>query len=146
MAYTEARIAEVLTLLEANGGNLTATAKEAGVSKSTIKAWRDKKRGGKRLESSFDFVHQKRDELLALSENIALSAGKLLLKRLEETPDKVSTGDAGRIYGISTDKVQNLTSAKQDTRLAVIEEQLDLALQVVTGYKAAGKEKTGAKA
>ncbi len=56
--YSKAKKREVLELLEANAGNLTQTARETGVSRDTVRAWR---RARERMDRMRELARYSRD-------------------------------------------------------------------------------------
>lgn len=137
MAYTPERIAEVMAMLSANGGNLSETSRQSGVPFSTIKAWKDKKRGGANQESSSTFVLPKKE---ALADKLMLTAAlcmKEFLRRLQEQPASISNADLLRAAGISVDKYINLQGLDYIERYKELEQRVVKAEQVAM-LRAAG--------
>jgi transposase-like protein len=96
MAHPDDRREEVLALLQANGGNVARTAREAGLPEQTIRNWR----GLPPTEKGA----QKRGSLAEKLEEIVWTAAGIL-------PEKLKTAKASEVataMGIAVDKMQLL--------------------------------------
>lgn len=76
MAYSDEYIAETLALLEANGGNMRKTARQAGVTHRTIQVWKEQITSGEAtaIASAASKVTDKKRALALRFEHLAHSA------------------------------------------------------------------------
>ena len=121
--YSDEERATALAVLTANGGNVTRSAREVGVSRKTLAYWRDNPNGA----APADLRHEKVDDLLAMWRRIAAKAGALTDATLDIAVPDVKRLDAfTRTSGIATDKAQLLGGGPTE-RVETIEVVIDLA-------------------
>lgn len=99
--YTDDDRATALAVLQSNGGNLSRTARETGISQSTIRGWRDDPH-----PDLAELRDQKRETLSELWENIA----RAYIARALDAAAVKDTGaqSAVTVAAIATDKLQLL--------------------------------------
>lgn len=84
MAKSPDFIAETLAVLKANGGNISATSRATGVSRTAIREWRDREMEKGRREAVEDKVQDKTKQLADGLERVALLAVGLVNKEALE--------------------------------------------------------------
>lgn len=106
--YSEKDRAAALAALEANGGNLTRTAKQLGMSTSTLRRWRDHQ-----ADPSITGPLKKATEeaLPEARENIADRLRDFVHQALDMAPGKLDEANLQQVFtaiGISVEKAQLL--------------------------------------
>lgn len=96
--YSDEARAAALAVLDANGGNLTRAAREAGVPLSTLKHWQsDRDRA-----APAELRSQKKVEAAEVYESIRDKASSLIDRALDLIPPETLAGDARMLTAVST--------------------------------------------
>ena len=120
--YSPERKAEILALLDANGGNVTRTANEAGIQYSTLQYWQANK------ERFNEFRQQKELDLASKFESNA----HLLVNSISEHDlSTASLSQKATAAGIMVDKMQLLRNQPTSITQHVNSESLTVVLQQV---------------
>lgn len=127
MAYSEAKISEVLTVLDANEGNVAKTSRDTGIGRSTIQKWRDSILPGKDVSSVREKVAQKKEGLADKLERIAHKVVGSVLQ--EDFKEFGSFKDRMTAAGIAIDKMRLLRGQGDDATRGLDEflEQTDFS-------------------
>jgi transposase-like protein len=96
--YSDSQKAELLALMDANGGNAEQTARETGVPSATIKRWRS---GEAVVEEVALLRSEKREGLRRELLNLAWKA----LRQTDKMLEHASAKEAAAIAGIAIDKM-----------------------------------------
>lgn len=106
MAYSEAKKAEVLALLAANGGVLRSTAKQAGVPEATLRKWAGGNVGAGCAEDVRKKVRTQKESLADGCEQLAI----LLLGDMTnpEKREKAPVAALAVAFGVAVDKMRLL--------------------------------------